>query len=873
MDPLLRILARVEKPARYLGGEINEVRKEWSAVDVRIALAFPDMYEVAMSHLGLQILYHAINRRPEALCERAYAVWPDLEAELRRAGLPLFTLESRRPLRDFDLVGFTLQYELCYPTVLNMLDLAGIPLRSRDRRDGDPIILGGGPGSFNPEPVADFFDAFFVGEAEDAIDEIVDAVRAAKPRGRAAVLEALAYVGGVYVPGFFEPVYEHGRLASMRHVGPGPSVIRKRVVADLDTAPFPERPLVPNVAAVHDRVPVELQRGCMRACRFCQVGYIARPNRQRSPQKVFDLAVRGLEATGQEEVGFLSLSAGDYGCLNPLLEDFFERFAPEMVGASLPSLRTETLTPRLAAQVKRVRKSGFTIAPEAGSARMRRVINKGNDERDLLNAIRATFGAGWNLVKLYFMIGLPFERDEDVLAIADLCRKALAEGRKLRSTARITASASTFIPKPHTPFQFAPMIGLAETRRRQAILARALQGSGVELKTHDPSQSFVEGLLSRADRRMGAVLERVWRAGARLDGWTEHFRLDRWLAAMEAEGLSIDEHLGPRSVDDCLPWDHIDCLMPKQWMWEDYRAAEAEVFVADCALAEKPRCYDCGVCDHRVVKNRIYRERDYRLVQLSTPRHEPWRAPGEALPPAAKGDRPRGQRLRIHFTKDARAALFGHLDTVRIFERALKRASLAVLHTQGFNPRPRMVFSPACPVGVESDAEYVDLEIRGRLETPEVGERLQAQLPAGFDVHCVEELSADAPSIAAVLEGYVVRFELPESLDPSDIEARVEAFAAAREAIVRRVHHGRRKPVDVRAFVVEVEVTGPHRVRAVVLNRQEGTARPAEVCEALFGLSGEAAREIRIVRERAIFGSRSAAVAARTGAAAAAELA
>jgi radical SAM family uncharacterized protein/radical SAM-linked protein len=849
---LLHILSGVAKPARYLGGEVNEVRKDWDGAQVRVALAFPDMYEVAMSHQGLHILYDVLNRRPDTLAERAYAVWPDLEAELCRTGRTLFTLESKRPLRDFDVVGFTLQYELSYPTVLCMLDLAGIPLRSRDRTDADPIVLGGGPGAFSPEPVADFFDAFLVGEGEDAVHEIVEAVRAAKTRGREAVLEALAYVGGVYVPRFFEPLYQGDRLVEMRHHGPGPAVVRKRVVYDLDRAPFPGRPLVANIEAVHDRVPVELQRGCMRACRFCQVGYIARPNRQRSPQRVFELASRGLTTTGKDEVGFLSLSAGDYGCLNPLLEDFFRRFAPEMVGASLPSLRTETLTPELAEQVKRVRKSGFTIAPEAGSARMRRVINKGNDEEDLLRAVRATFGAGWNLIKLYFMIGLPFERDEDVLAIADLCQKALAEGRKLRSNARITASASTFIPKPHTPFQFAPMIGREETRRRQGILWRALRGSGVDFKGHDSDQSLVEGFLSRADRRMANVIERVYRMGARLDGWSEHFRLERWQRAMAEEGLSPEHQLGPRLRGDCLPWDHIDCLMPKSWMWEDYQAAQHEVFVDDCALAARPKCYDCGVCDHRVVKNRIYREESY-LAQLPTRVAEPWQAPAPA-PALRVGARARGHRVRLHYQKGPRAALFGHLDTVRVFERALRRAGIALVHTLGYNPKPRMTFSPACPLGVESEAEYIDFEICEPLSAQEVGERLAAQLPNGFEVHCVEALAPAAPAISSLVEGYVLRFELPETMSEDEIEAQVLRLHEAPALSARRVDAKRRRDVDLKALIPQMAVTGPHRVKAVVRWTQQGSARPAEILKAVFGLSGEEARLVRVVRERAILG-------------------
>jgi radical SAM family uncharacterized protein/radical SAM-linked protein len=846
----LRLVAGVETPARYLGGEINEVRKSWAEVDLRLALAFPDVYEVGMSHLGLAILYDVVNRRPDALAERVFAAWPDLEAELRRTGTPLRSLESRRPLKEFDVLGFSLQHELSYPAVLVMLDLAGIPRRSDARGRADPIVLGGGPGSFHPEPMADFFDAFLLGDGEEAIHEILDAVRDARPHGRVAVLEALARVPGVYVPAFFKPVYESERLVALRRVGPSPETIRKRVVADLDRAPFPEKPLVPNVLVVHDRVSVELQRGCTRACRFCQVGFVGRPNRQRSPKRVLELVTRGLRATGHDEAGFLSLSAGDYACLNPLLEEFFRRYAPERVGVSLPSLRTETLTPALAELVKRVRKSGFTIAPEAGSARLRRVINKGNDAEDLLRAIRATFGAGWNLVKLYFMIGLPTERDDDVLEIAELCRRALFEGRAVRPGVRLTASASTFVPKPHTPFQFAAMIGKAETERRQALLGRALRERGIELKRHDAGQSLVEGILSRGDRRLGRVLERVVDLGARLDNWTEHFRLDRWLTALAEEGISIEEEIGPRDALQCLPWDHLDCGIPKDWLWREWEDAHREIPVEDCALGERPRCSDCGVCDHRLVKNRVFSLESFKGSG------EPAAAPPRLA--AAKGDRPRGQRLRIRFAKDARGALFGHLDTVRLFERALRRAGLAVVHTLGFNPKPRMVFSPACPVGIESEAEFLDLELCEQTPPQEVARRLGAELPQGFAIRSVVELDRDAPSVAGSLTGYSVVFDLSRSLSEGEIAARIQAFLEAPALLWERWQGKRTRVLDLKVLVGRLEKAGSHRVRAFLRCHPLGSARPAEVLQAVFGLSASAARDTRIVREAAVFEGREA---------------
>src|SRR6266571_3195536 len=468
-----RLILGAQRPSRYAGGELNAVRKDLAAARVRWALGFPDTYEVGMSNVGFRLLYHALNERPYVACERLFMPWPDMEAALKAENQPLFSIESRAPLKAFDIVGFTLQFELCYTTVLAMLELGGVALHTEDRKRDDPLILGGGPCTYNPEPIADFFDAFVIGEGEEVVHEISDAVAAWKrtTAPRADLLWLLAEIPGVYVPSLFRVHYNDDRtIARYEPLKPGYESIVRRVIPDLNLVPQAEKPIVPFMQTIHDRLPLEIQRGCTRGCRFCQVGMITRPTRQRDPNQVRRIAEVGLQATGYEEVGFLSLSAGDYSCINGVLEDFFDEFGAENVGISLPSLRTETMNARLAEQIGRVRKSGFTVAPEAATERMRRVINKGNAEKDLLHAVDTIFQAGWDLVKFYFMIGLPSERDEDVRAIVQLCGEALRRGKKLNPRAEINVGVSTFCPKPFTPFQCDPMIPLEETRRKHGLL-------------------------------------------------------------------------------------------------------------------------------------------------------------------------------------------------------------------------------------------------------------------------------------------------------------------------------------------------------------------------------------------------------------------
>ena len=640
------IILAAQKPSRYVGCEFGSIRKDPARVRLRFALAFPDTYEVGMSNLGFRLLYHALNDRPDVACERVFLPWPDMEAMLRENRHPLFTLESRSPVRDLDVVGVTLQTELAFTSVLAMLDLSGIPLLTRDRGAADPVVVGGGPCAFNPEPVADFFDALAVGDGEDVVHEIADAVLAWKGSGedRAGLHRRLSRVPGVYVPSLFAPRFDPatGALLAMDALEPGYETVVRRVVADIDTLSTSayERPVVPFMQTVHDRLPIELQRGCTRGCRFCQVGMITRPTRQRSPETVLRVAEQGLRASGYEEVGLLSLSSGDYASLNPLLDDFLSRYESERVSLSLPSLRTETMNDALAEKIARVRKTGFTLAPEAATERMRAVINKGNREEDLLAAVESIFKNGWSLLKLYFMIGLPEERDEDVVAIARLAKRCLSAARRAlppgKGSVAINLGASTFVPKPFTPFQWEPMITPEETRRRQALVTAELGGrsGAISFKPHDSRAAAIEGALALGDRRVGTAVLHAFRLGQRLDGWSEWFDEGRWMEAFaemeRVHGVGLPWFVyRRRRMDEVLPWDRIDCGVTKPYLQKQLAAARNLAEVPDCVLAP---CSVCGACDYDAVKNRIHLPRGLREGASASPR-----APGDPGPDPRPG--------------------------------------------------------------------------------------------------------------------------------------------------------------------------------------------------------------------------------------------
>jgi radical SAM family uncharacterized protein len=601
------ILPKVIKPLRYVGNEHNVVKKNWDTVKLRTLFAFPDLYEVGMSHLGLRILYHLVNEQPDYLMERTFAPWTDMEKELRERNIPLFGLESCRPLRDYDCIGFTLQYEMSYTNILNMLDLGGIPLKAEERDDSYPLIMAGGPCAYNPEPLADFFDFFVIGEGEEVILEIFELItrhREARQgcQEKKVLLKELAQIQGVYVPAFYEPLYgEDGKLREIKvkESGVAPRIV-KRVVKDLDEAYFPDKPLVPYMEVVHDRIMLEVLRGCSRGCRFCQAGMIYRPVRERSKEVLSSQAEKLVESTGYNEISLTSLSTSDYTCIEPLLRELLDKYQKESIGVSLPSLRVDSFSMNLAQEVQRVRRTGLTFAPEAGTQRLRDVINKGVTEENLIKVATTAFEAGWSQIKLYFMIGLPTETFEDIEGIAILAKKVLDIGLNItRSQGRhkspkVTISVSSFVPKAHTPFQWEAQDKLELLKEKQQFLKSKISDKRITYNYHDASLSLLEAVFAKGDRRMGRVLEEAWRQGCKFDSWSEHFRFAAWMQVFEKLGIKVEDIANvPFSYDDVLPWDHIDMGVTKKYLWLEREKAYQTATTGDCRFQH---CTVCGIC-------------------------------------------------------------------------------------------------------------------------------------------------------------------------------------------------------------------------------------------------------------------------------------
>lgn len=612
VDPVW--LMHIQKPARYIGGEWNSIVKDHDTVDVKVALAFPDVYEVAMSHLGLKIIYSVINRRNDALAERVYAPWTDMEKMMREKHIPLFSLENKCSVRDFDVLGFTLPYEMSYTNVLNMLDLAAIPVFSKDRGDEDPIIACGGPCVYNAEPMCDFIDLFFIGESEEAIEEMVDIIKQwkaeGKPGGKEEELRRLAQIEGCYVPAFYEAsYYEDGTFRAIKPLRKDVQFpVKKRVIHNVDKVAVDDMPILPHIEIVHDRAVLEMFRGCSRGCRFCQAGMIYRPVREKKESHLQELAERLIQNTGYNEISLMSLSSADYSRLPELVDHLMDKFQNRRVSVSLPSLRVDSFSIDIAKKVQQVRKSGLTLAPEAGTQRMRDVINKGITEENIMDACSNAFKNGWSKVKLYFMLGLPTETDEDLAGIVDLAMriKNLYHDIRGRYDCRITVSVSSFVPKPFTPFQWMPQCTVAEVERKQQYLKKLFTDRHIRYVYHDAKTGYLEAVLARGDRKIGQVIYTAWKKGCIYDGWTEFFQYDRWMEAFEECHVNPDLYANrDRDEYEAEPWDHIDCGVTKDFLRKEWRMAQKGVHTFDCR--RKP-CNGCAVCPALDVKLIDYEE-------------------------------------------------------------------------------------------------------------------------------------------------------------------------------------------------------------------------------------------------------------------------
>jgi radical SAM family uncharacterized protein/radical SAM-linked protein len=888
--PYADFIDRVNKPARYLGGEYLSVRKDPATVDARVCLAFPDVYDIGMSHLGTKILYSLLNKHPRIACERAFAPWLDMEAELRARGLPLLSLESSARLSEFDVLGISLQYEMTFTNVLTLLDLGGVALRAADRAPDAPLVLAGGPTASHPEPMAPFLDAAFVGEGEEVLPDLVlawAALRKEIAAGARSRLDALAELAAgfpIYVPALYatEIDADTGMTVVGAPLDPrAPRRIRRAMVADLDRYPFPTDAPVPYAEAVFERASVEIARGCTEGCRFCQAGMLYRPVRERSPDSIVASVLGGVDKAGYEETGLTCLSTADFSSITPLVRTLGAELRRRGVSMSVASLRAYGLGEEILDEMAQSRISGLTFAPEAGTQRMRDVVNKNVTEAHVEESSRRVFARGWNRLKLYFMIGLPTEEDDDVRGIVHTGERMLKIGRGLvGGKAEVTVSVSSHVPKPHTPFQWAAQDHEPEIRRKQRLLRETVRERSLRLKYHDSGISWVEGILARGDRRLADVIEEVWRRGGRFDGWDEVFDVERWRAVLTERGVDVAAYLGTRPVTARLPWDHIDVGLEDGFLLQEYRKALKSRLSPPCgkvagalvhhtnvadAVADQRNlvCYDCGVaCD-------LSKMKDDRIVAL--------RLLGAEAPVARSGVPVRAERvrkkgfidapeapwrtLRIRYTKVGRAAFLGHLDLLRLLARCFRRADVPLATTRGFSPKPRLTFGPALGLGVPALSELVDADVEGALTPDEIAARLGAVLPDGIAILDCAEVPPGDRGLGRLIVGFDLLVQpAPDgiSFDEARLGRLAAAFLARDSAPIARDD----KTVDVRALVEAVDVVqsdaitaaldwepGP-LLRARVRTSAAGSARPVEVARALgvWGPDEPRARHARVAR-------------------------
>lgn len=841
------ILMKVEKPARYIGHEVNAVIKDKDQVAIRFAMCFPDVYEIGMSHLGIQILYGMFNAMEDVWCERVYSPWLDLDAIMRSEKIPLFALESQEPVKEFDFLGITIQYELCYTNILQILDLAQIPLLAAEREEDCPIVIGGGPCTYNPEPLADFFDIFYIGEGETRYEELFALYKDCKKRsaGREEFLRLAARIPGMYVPRFYRTDYHSdGTIAAFYPTEEGlPTTITKELAMDVSGVFYPMNPVVPYIKVTQDRVVLEIQRGCIRGCRFCQAGQLYRPVRERDVDTLEQYALEMLKNTGHEEISLSSLSSSDYGKLPELIDFLIENCHEKHINISLPSLRIDAFSLDVMSKVQDVRKSSLTFAPEAGSQRLRNVINKGLTEEVILQGAAMAFESGWSRVKLYFMLGLPTETEEDIRGIAELCNKIAAvyfdrvpKEKRANGSVQIVASTSFFVPKPFTPFQWAPQCTeeefIAKAYQTRRALSEQLNQKRIHYNWHEADASVMEGVLARGDRRLGQVILKVYQKGGYFDAWSEYYDHQKWLETIRECGLSAGFYTSrKRELDEIFPWDFIDCGVTKEFLKREWLKAQTEQTSENCKL----KCQGCGAARFGggiCTEPRDTESQNTKLPPEINKLRDTVSSSSDM--PAEKAVKIPNIRLRIKFSKHGAIRFIGHLDVMRFFQKAIRRAGIDVAYTGGYSPHQIMSFAAPLSVGAESNGEYMDIEVRSLTSCEDIMQRLNESCVPGIritGVYVLPEKAGNAmASVAAA--SYTVRFA-PGKAPNIDMAQVLPRFLEKESIMITKEGKKGPREVDIRPGIYSCHWE-QDTLQLLVDASSAGNIKPIQIVEALL---------------------------------------
>ncbi len=839
MKNLEEILKDVEKPGRYLGGEWNQIKKDPSSVQIKVALVFPDLYEVGMSYLGQKILYSLLNDNPKILAERVFAPWIDFEQKLRSEKIPLYSLENKIPLDEFDILGFSLLYELNYSNILTILDLARIPVFSSDRSLDHPLVMAGGPAAFNPEPVADVFDLFLIGDGEEAFLEILEKFGSLRKdsKDKSDLLKEMAKTSGVYVPSLYNTYLPDGaHLLAVKPEQDAPLNILKRVLYPFHEAHFPEKIVVPDIKVIFDRVSVEVARGCSQKCRFCQASSVYFPPRVKSPSYVLDTILNSLKLTGYDDTSLASLSISDYPYLGPIVDALMEKLAEKKISLSLPSLRPKGLSSDIAESIIKVRKTGFTLVPEAGTDRLRRVINKKMEDDDIREAAQIAFSQGWRLLKMYFMVGLPTEKDEDLEGIVNLIQEVVRIGQKiLKSAPQINLSVSSFIPKPHTPFQWIKMEDEPSLREKYGFLkSRLKRYPSVRLKRHPLKNVILEAVFSRGDRKLNRVLHQSWRGGARFDSWNDLFRFQTWEKGFEQEHLDYHIYLSSINTDTRLPWDHIGTGVKKSYLLEELNKARKEEYT--------PSCLDdsCGTCQGCVFPHLL--ERTFtEEVKIELSQEIPL---GKELEEVV--------RYRVFYSKRQSARFISHIDLSNIIQRAFRRAGIRVVHTKGFHPKMSISYLPALPLGMEGRAECFEFKSRFLFKEDEFVSRMNSCLSSGIRILGLERREGIKSTLNKEIETFIYSVDLKSREIMSAMKDQTEKILSDSDyysRIEKRVKESLTK-TQVESILEKAIDRKEGKLFLHLKHSLQKSIRPQEIVENIFGLKNPT---FIMAREKIVF--------------------